>query len=233
MENVAWKEGEGNKTADCWSNQELSNWYAMETQHKSSHRTTWFWFNMLCQRWFCVYVFLPGRYFNACISSPSTSSSVWKLASLDPLPPSQRSFLFHHTLRHSQPDLSSQRSPPASLPLLSLPPSSHEFIMGRKIEPWLFVPVSVCHCSQMNNSDRMAEVRIEEKEEIILELFHSGYFWTASCQYLSCSGYSSFASCALPFLPQFHSLPRGEKQILLSCLFFRWMAYDEYRGSDL
>lgn len=45
----------------------------------------------------------------------------------------------------------------------SVSPSSHEFIMWRKIEQWLFVPVPVCHWSRMNNSVMVVEVGISKK----------------------------------------------------------------------
>lgn len=73
--------------------------------------------------------------------------------------------------------------------------------MWSKIEQWVFVLIPACHWSRMNNSAPVVEVWIREKKEIILELYHSGYFRTASCQCL-------FLQCWPSLLPLF-SLPLG------------------------
>lgn len=134
----------------------------------------------------------------------------WSPLSLPVLLPVSSCF---HTFRPSQPDLNPRLSSPSSHPPLSIPPSSHEFIMWSKIERWLFVPVPACHWSRMNNSATAVEASVREKKEIISEPYHSGYFGMASCQSLSCSAQSFFSlsSGSLSFLPLVHLLSYEER----------------------
>lgn len=130
----------------------------------------------------CSFVcgFVPGSYFNMFISTSTASFPIWKPSFLDLPFSSLCSLVFHHTFWQPDP-ITLLSNTPSPLPL-SIPPSSHEFIMWSKIEQWLFVPVPACHWSRMNNSAIMVEVGIWGNEEIILELYYSGYFRTASCQ---------------------------------------------------